>query len=141
MDPIIHDRGRGPEIVGSRITVYDVLDYAKTRTPEFIADLFRLKVEQIHAALAYIEEHREEVMVEYREMLARAEAGNPPEIQELAEEARRLGEKLREILRARPERFRTLMKVREDSPGRFRELVSICHAELFEEPARAGSPR
>jgi uncharacterized protein (DUF433 family) len=25
--PIIHDRGRGPEIEGTRITVYDVMDY------------------------------------------------------------------------------------------------------------------
>ena len=29
MDGIIIDRGRGPEIRGTRITVYDVLDYWK----------------------------------------------------------------------------------------------------------------
>jgi uncharacterized protein (DUF433 family) len=23
----IHDRGRGPEIIGTRITVYDIMDY------------------------------------------------------------------------------------------------------------------
>ena len=28
MDPIIiHDRGRGPELVGTRTTVYDVIPY------------------------------------------------------------------------------------------------------------------
>ena len=52
MDAAIIDRGRGAEIAGSRITVYDVLDYAREDwTPESIADLFKLEVEQIHAAL------------------------------------------------------------------------------------------
>lgn len=82
MSVAITDRGRGPEIEGSRITVYDVL--AETQAglpPAQIADLFRLTLEQIEAALRYIEEHKEEVLADYQEIKARHARGNPPEIQ------------------------------------------------------------
>jgi uncharacterized protein (DUF433 family) len=62
MKPAIHDRGRGPEIVGSRITVYDVLAETRAGVPvEQLAREWNLSVEQIEFALKYIEEHREEV--------------------------------------------------------------------------------
>ena len=78
----IIDRGRGPEIAGSRITVYDVLDYHKHGWPaQEIAWLFHLRTDQIEAAVRYIEEHRDEVMADYEEMLARDARGNPPELQ------------------------------------------------------------
>jgi uncharacterized protein (DUF433 family) len=78
----IIDRGRGPEIAGSRITVYDVL--AETQagaTPEQLAQWYELDVEQIHLALRYIEEHKEEVLRDYAAIKARHARGNPPEIQ------------------------------------------------------------
>jgi uncharacterized protein (DUF433 family) len=76
------DRGRGPEIIGTRITVYDVLDYARAGWHHTaIALQFRLSSDQVLAALRYIEEHKEEVMAEYQKMLERDEKGNPPEIQ------------------------------------------------------------
>jgi uncharacterized protein (DUF433 family) len=76
------DRGRGPEIAGSRITFYDVLDHNKEGWPaREIAWLFHLSTEQVEAAIRYIEEHKDEVMVAYERILARHALGNPPELQ------------------------------------------------------------
>jgi uncharacterized protein (DUF433 family) len=78
----IIDRGRGPEIAGTRITVYDVLDYHKTGWHrDMIADTLELSSQQVEVAIRYIEEHRDEVMADYEEMLARDARGNPPELQ------------------------------------------------------------
>jgi uncharacterized protein (DUF433 family) len=82
LEPKIIDRGRGPEIAGSRITVYDVLDYHKEGWPaKEIAWLFHLDTAQVEAAIRYIEEHRDEVMEDYQRILARHARGNPPELQ------------------------------------------------------------
>jgi uncharacterized protein (DUF433 family) len=78
----IIDRGRGPEVAGTRITVYDVLDYHKHGWHrDMIADTLELSSQQVEAAIRYIEEHRDEVMAEYAEMLARDARVNPPELQ------------------------------------------------------------
>ncbi len=78
----IIDRGRGPEVAGSRITVYDVLDYHKEGWPaKEIAWLFHLSTAQVEAAIRYIEEHKDEVMEAYERILARHARGNPPELQ------------------------------------------------------------
>ena len=78
----IIDRGRGPEVAGTRITVYDVLDYHKHGWHrDMIAVTLELSSQQVEAAIHYIEEHRDEVMADYEEMLARDARGNPPELQ------------------------------------------------------------
>jgi uncharacterized protein (DUF433 family) len=78
----IIDRGRGPEIAGSRITVYDVLDYLEEGWPaKEIAWLFHLSTAQVEAAVRYIEEHKDEVMAAYQKILDRCARGNPPELQ------------------------------------------------------------
>ena len=78
----IIDRGRGPEIAGSRITVFDVLDYLNEDwDPVQIALFFRLSTRQVDAAVRYIEEHKDEVMAEYQKILDRCARGNPPELQ------------------------------------------------------------
>jgi uncharacterized protein (DUF433 family) len=82
MDHAIIDRGRGPEIAGSRITVYDVL--AETQagaTPEELARWYQLDVAQIRLALRYIEEHQDEVLRDYQAIKARHARGNPPAVQ------------------------------------------------------------
>jgi uncharacterized protein (DUF433 family) len=82
MEYAIIDRGRGPEIAGSRITVYDVLAETQVGTP--VAQLARewhLDVAQIELALRYIEEHKEEVLREYQKIKERHARGNPPHIQ------------------------------------------------------------
>jgi uncharacterized protein (DUF433 family) len=99
----IINRGRGPEIEGSRITVYDVMDYLQEGwRDEQIAGLFRLPLDDIHAAIQYIEAHQEEVMTAYRQILARhSTVQYPPEVQaKLARNRQKLHAKLAE-LRAR----------------------------------------
>ena len=58
-DATIINRGRGPEIAGTRITVYDVMDYLKHGWHrDRIAALFRLSSRDIQAAIDYIDQHR-----------------------------------------------------------------------------------
>lgn len=79
----IIDRGRGPEIEGTRITVYDVMDYLKGdwRAPQ-ISAVFRLPLEDIEAAIDYIERHKTEVQADYEQILARhQQARYSPEVQ------------------------------------------------------------
>ena len=82
IEPKIINRGRGPEIEGTRITVFDILDYAKQNWHrDQIALWFRISSAQVVAALEYIEQHKEEVLAEYEEILERCRRGNPPELQ------------------------------------------------------------
>jgi uncharacterized protein (DUF433 family) len=65
---------RGLTISGTRITLYDVMDYVFAQYPvKFIRDLFDLSEQQINAALAYIEAHRTEVVEEYKRVLKETE--------------------------------------------------------------------
>jgi len=65
---------RGLTIAGTRITLYDVMDYVTAQYPHtFIRSLFDLTEEQINAALSYIETHRAEVEAEYHLVLQQAE--------------------------------------------------------------------
>ncbi|MFM7425923.1 MAG: DUF433 domain-containing protein [Elainella sp.] len=65
---------RGLTISGTRITLYDVMDYVTAQYPaKFIQGLFELTEEQIDAALAYIEANRAAVEAEYRIVLKEAE--------------------------------------------------------------------
>jgi uncharacterized protein (DUF433 family) len=74
--------GRTPCIEGSRITVFDVLDYLQEGWDSMqIALFFRLGTRQVDAAIRYIEEHRDEVMADYQRILDRDARGNPPELQ------------------------------------------------------------
>jgi uncharacterized protein (DUF433 family) len=65
---------RGLTIAGTRITLYDVMDYVTAQyPPQFIRSLFDLTEEQINAAISYIEAHRTEVEAEYQLVLNQAE--------------------------------------------------------------------
>lgn len=65
---------RGLAIAGTRITLYDVMDYVKAQyPPKFIRGLFDLTDEQINAALSYIEQNRPEVEAEYEIVLKQAQ--------------------------------------------------------------------
>jgi uncharacterized protein (DUF433 family) len=66
--PLIHDRGRGPELVGTRITVYALVPFflrADTTEAE-IAESFLITVEQVAAMRAYFLHHSAEVIAEYQ---------------------------------------------------------------------------
>jgi uncharacterized protein (DUF433 family) len=76
---------RGLTISGTRITLYDVMDYVTAQYPsKFIQGLFDLTEDQINIALAYIEAHRAEVEAEYQQVLKEAE-----ELQQYYEEQNR----------------------------------------------------
>jgi len=61
---------RGLTIAGTRITLYDVMDYVVGQyPPTFIQGLFELTEEQLNAALSYIEAHRPEVEAEYQQVI------------------------------------------------------------------------
>ncbi len=65
---------RGLTISGTRITLYDVMDYVTAQyPPKFIQGLFELTEDQIDAALAYIKANRAAVEAEYRIVLKEAE--------------------------------------------------------------------
>lgn len=85
-DSVIHNRGRGPEIVGTRITVYNLLPYFLD--PEvseaYIAQVHQISVEQVAAARAYILNNADIVLTKHMEIEARIAEGNPPEVIERA---------------------------------------------------------
>ena len=82
MQAAIINRGRGPEIEGTRITVYDIWDHVKDGWHHTqIAAFLRLSSAQVLAAIRYIEDHREEVMAAYQRILERSARGNRPELQ------------------------------------------------------------
>lgn len=65
---------RGLTISGTRITLYDVMDYVTAKyPPKFIRSLLDLTEEQINAALSYIEANHLEVEAEYQLVLKQAE--------------------------------------------------------------------
>jgi uncharacterized protein (DUF433 family) len=72
--PAIIRTERGLTISGTRITLYDIMDYVTAEYPsQFIRALFYLTDEQINAALSYIETYRPEVEAEYQFVLQEAE--------------------------------------------------------------------
>ena len=61
---------RGLTIAGTRITLYDVMDYVTAQYPaQFIRSLFDLTEDQINTALSYIEKNWAEVDAEYQVVL------------------------------------------------------------------------
>ena len=86
----IHDRNRGPEIVGTRITVYNLLPHLldPTSTEGQLCDEYDLTPKQVAAARAYILNHYEAVMAEHRRIQSRFDAGNPPEVLEQVRDVR-----------------------------------------------------
>jgi len=69
-------------IVGTRVTVWDVLHHLEHNcSHQEIANIFRLSLEQVQAAVTYIREHQGDVMDVHRRIEERNARGNPPEIQ------------------------------------------------------------
>jgi uncharacterized protein (DUF433 family) len=65
---------RGLTIAGTRITLYDVMDYVTAQyPPKFIRAMLSLTDEQIDVALFYIQTHRLAVEAEYQAVLQEAE--------------------------------------------------------------------
>jgi uncharacterized protein (DUF433 family) len=65
---------RGLTIAGTRITLYDVMDYVTAQyPPKFIRTMLSLTNEQIDAALSYIQTHRVAVEADYQAVIQQAE--------------------------------------------------------------------
>jgi len=101
MKPVaIIDRGRGPELEGTRITVYCLLPYFEDGlTDAEIARWMELSSAQVAAMRQYFADHKEEVLAENREILASIAKGNPPEIKALDAAAHAKFKALRKQLR------------------------------------------
>lgn len=85
---VISDRGRGPEIAGTRITVYNLLPHFldSTATEEYICRVHALTPEQVAAARAYVLNNPDTVLAEHLKIEARMAAGNPPQVIEKAKQ-------------------------------------------------------
>ncbi len=69
-EPVIIRTERGLTIAGTRISLYDVIDFLKAQyPPKLIRDKFNLTDVQIEAALSYIEDNQTQVEAEYQEVL------------------------------------------------------------------------
>jgi uncharacterized protein (DUF433 family) len=74
MPATIIDRGRGPEIAGTRVTVFRVMDYLRENAlPDRIAEDLRLTRDELQAALKYIADNRAGVEADYDALLRRLE--------------------------------------------------------------------
>ena len=61
---------RGPTISGTRLTLYDVMDFLKAEySPKLIRNRFNLTDAQINAAMSYIEANRDRLETEYQQVL------------------------------------------------------------------------
>ena len=72
--PTVVRTSRSLSIAGTRITLYDVMDYVQGGwPPKLIRDRLNLTDQQVTDALAYIVEHRAAVEAEYQQVLDQAE--------------------------------------------------------------------
>jgi uncharacterized protein (DUF433 family) len=87
MSEVIQDRGRGPEITGTRITVYNLLQsfLDPSMTECEISRVYDLTALQVAAARAYVLGHPETVLAEHLKIEERMLTGNPPQVLESAE--------------------------------------------------------
>src|SRR5262245_50142607 len=75
--PLIHNRGRGPEFTGTRITVYDLIPYLEdgTSSDDRVCEILSITPEQLAAGKAYIAEHLAEVMAAHDRIEERIRRG------------------------------------------------------------------
>lgn len=73
--PTVTRTERGLTIAGTRITLYDVMDYVIADwPPKLIRDRLNLTEQQITDVMDYIAAHRVEVETEYQDVLQEAQA-------------------------------------------------------------------
>jgi uncharacterized protein (DUF433 family) len=87
---LIQDRGRGPEIVGTRITVYNLLPafLDSSMTEQEIGRIYSLTAAQVAAARAFVLQNADTVLAEHLRIEDRLGVGNPPEVKEQAARAK-----------------------------------------------------
>ena len=127
---VIRDRGRGPEIGGTRITVYNLLPHFldPTATEEYICRMYGLTPEEVAAARAYVLNHADAVLAEHLRIEQRLGAGNPQHVVERAAQARETFASFRDWL---AQRERAAAEAR--SPGPASDRVGIDPFPPFRE--------
>jgi uncharacterized protein (DUF433 family) len=74
LQPTVVRTGRGLSINGTRITLYEIMDYLHAGlSPDEIREWLPLTQQQLIDAIDYIEAHRAAVEAEYQQVLAKAE--------------------------------------------------------------------
>lgn len=69
-EALVVETPRGPSLAGTRLTVYDLMDYLKSnRSRNYITQIMGITHEQLDAMMVYIAEHKEDVEREYAEIL------------------------------------------------------------------------
>ncbi len=103
MVSLIQDRGRGPEITGTRITVYNLLQsfLDPTVTEEEICRVYNLTPQQVAAARAYVLSNPDTVLAEHLTIEERLATGNPPEMRDWAGRAKKSLEDFKRWLQER----------------------------------------
>jgi hypothetical protein len=83
MKPVnIIDRGRGPELEGTRITIFTLLPYFDDHwNNASIARLFELRSDHVAAMRKYYASHREAVLADNAKIMERFARGNSPEVE------------------------------------------------------------
>jgi uncharacterized protein (DUF433 family) len=72
--PTVVRTSRGLSVAGTRITLYDILDYVHADwPPKLIGDWLNLTEQQMADVMAYLNDHSEEVEQEYQEVVRQAE--------------------------------------------------------------------
>jgi uncharacterized protein (DUF433 family) len=81
-EPRIVDRGDGPKIEGTRITVYTIFeDLRNGHARDEIAMTLDLSSRQVQAAIDYLHANEDSVNADYEKIIARIRNGNPPHVQ------------------------------------------------------------
>jgi len=74
LQPTIVRTYRGLTIAGTRITLFQIMDYIKANLPvEIIREHFRLTIKQVEDVLSYIQQHHDDVEAEYQKKREQAE--------------------------------------------------------------------
>jgi uncharacterized protein (DUF433 family) len=97
------DELQGPEIVGTRLTVYHLLDSFLDPgvTESEVCRVYQLSPEQVAAARAFVLRNPETVLAQHLKIEERLKAGNPPQVRESAERAKATFKSYREWLAER----------------------------------------
>jgi uncharacterized protein (DUF433 family) len=93
----------GPEILGTRLTVYHLLDSLLDPkvTEGEICRVYNLTAQQVAAARAFVLRNPETVLAQHLKIEERLAAGNPPQVREAAQRALATFKSFREWLAER----------------------------------------
>jgi uncharacterized protein (DUF433 family) len=79
----IIDRGRGPELAGTRVTVYHIFEDLRCGyTKSEIAHNMDITEDDVQILIDYIHEHQSEVGAEFERIMKRVNQPNPPGVDE-----------------------------------------------------------